>query len=84
MRVVNFQVKQMLRSLKYHEYGMDRKFFEQQYSSVGHVEGAYFLQIYKGFKTTMDVYKGSKAKLLIDVCCKVVRGWTLYEEMEYY
>jgi hypothetical protein len=50
MRVINFQVKQMMKSLKYLEFGIDRKYFAPKNTVQEEVmRGDFILNIMKGF-----------------------------------
>jgi len=83
-RVVNFQIKMMMKKNKYQEYGIDRKFFIPGKTVQEEVlNGNFILNIMKGFKTTMNHYSGGP-KLLIDCCCKIVREYDLWQEIQWY
>lgn len=75
----------MLKFLRYEEFGIDRKFFNKaQTVSVEVMNGDFTLEIMKGFKTTMGSYENSTIKLLIDPCCKIVRKYSLWEEIKWF
>lgn len=42
------------------------------------------LEFMKGFKTSINIYEGGKPKMLIDCCCRIIRGYNLWEEIQYY
>lgn len=84
-RVVNFQIKNMMKKLKYLEFGIDRKFYEPGSTAQAEVlRGDFILNIMKGYKTTMDIYENSVPKLMIDCCCRIVREYDLWQEIQWY
>lgn len=80
-RVVNFQIKNIMRANKYIEFGIDRKYFDVQATRELEVmNGDFLLNVMKGYKTTMDVYEGGIPKILIDCCSRVIRVYDLWQE----
>ena len=84
-RVINFQIKQMMKANKYVAFGIDRKFYDKNSNQTLEVlNGDFALTVLKGFKATMDVYQGGVPKLLIDCCSRVIRDFSLWDEVLYF
>ena len=84
-RVINFQIKQMMKANKYVAFGIDRKFYDKNSDQTLDVlDGDFSLTVLKGFKATVDVYQGGVPKLLIDCCSRVTRDYNLWEEYLYF
>jgi hypothetical protein len=84
IRVINFQIKNMMKALGYNEFGIDRKYFDNKKNQVEVLKGDFILNVMKGFKSTMEVYSNNTPKLLIDCCCKIVREYSLWDEIQWY
>ena len=99
MRVINSGVKQIMKANKYLEFGIDRKYYDSNVNKIPTEEiNDFILKFMQGFKTTIELYRGQKGgkrddgtysyekvpKLLVDCCSRIVRGYNLYEEYEYF
>lgn len=84
-RVINFQLKNIMRKNKYIEFGIDRKYFDSGATNQLEVmRGNFLLDVMKGYKTTIDVYENSVPKVLIDCCSRVIRVFDLWQEYLYW
>lgn len=84
-RVLNIQIKQIMKKNKYLEFGIDRKYYDTGATQQLEImNGEFLLDVMKGYKTVMDVYHNNVPKVLIDCCSRVVRVYDLWQEYNYY
>lgn len=79
LRVLNTNLKSIFKGLKFLEFGMNCKFYDQSKSVKVSVEKQNFI-VMKGFKTAFELYEGG-IKLMVDYSTRIIRADSLWTEI---
>jgi hypothetical protein len=78
---MNVMVKDMLQSLKFFEIGTNAQFYQKS-QDFQHQVAKTNLDVWSGYKTSVDVYDGLKVKMLIDFSSRILRYNSVNDQMK--
>jgi len=78
IKFINIFIKSLMQDMKYIEIGKNAQFFMQKENFIDKVRGTP-LKVWRGFKTSVDMYENNQVKLLVDFSCKIMRKDTMHD-----
>lgn len=78
-KVINSGIKQLMKNLKYTEFGRSRKFYDLE-KKQEITKGDFILDIKSGFFTSVDLYENKIPRITIDCSSRIIRVYTMWEE----
>ena len=77
---INVVIKQYYKQKKFSQWGQNSKYYDGN-SSISVPD--FGLEIYRGFKTSCEVFQNFVPKILMDFSCKILRTNSVYSDMEF-
>lgn len=78
-KVINSGIKQLMKNLKYTEFGKSRKFYDLEKKQEIE-KGDFILDIKSGFFTSIDLYENKVPRITIDCSSRILRVYSMWEE----
>lgn len=78
-KVINSGIKQLMKNLKFTEFGRSRKFYDLEKKQEIQ-KGDFILDIKSGFFTSIDLYENLIPRITIDCSSRIIRVYTMWEE----
>ena len=82
LRFLNSSVKNIFSKLDFIELGRNKKYYNPKFMERVS-SGDHKFMILKGYKTAFEVYEGG-LKLMIDYSTRIIREYSLWEEIQFY
>jgi len=81
LQYMNVMVKNLLQDLKFFEIGTNAQFYQKSTDFQNQV-GKTPLDVWSGYKTSVDMYDGMKVKMLIDFSSRILRYNSVNDQMK--